>query len=56
MRKVDTTNKIVKTILNILKIVCLLVITIIIVLISQLYFKEYFTARPVSQGCWNYLY
>ena len=50
MKKVDTTNKIVRTILNVLKIVCLLVITIIIVLVGQLYFKEYFTARPVSQG------
>lgn len=49
VRKVDSTNKIIKTILSVLKIVCLLIITLIIVLVGYLYFTDYFSVKPVSQ-------
>lgn len=50
IKKVDSTNKVVRKIFDILKILCIVVITVMIVLVGYLYFTEYFTARPVSQS------
>lgn len=46
--KVSKTEKVSNTIIKILKIILLSIIILVILLVSDLYFREYFTAKPVS--------
>ena len=48
--KTSNTERMSKTIINILKIILLVVIIIVIVLVSSLFFKEYFNVSPVATG------
>ena len=44
--KTSHTEKMIKTIMDILKIILLIVIIIVIVLVADLYFRKYFTVTP----------
>ena len=46
--KMNNTEKTTKVIINILKIILIIMLMYAIVLISKLFFEEYFTAEPVS--------
>jgi len=47
--KVSNTEKLGKTIINILKIILLILCILVIILVSTIFFKDYFNADPVSQ-------
>jgi len=46
--KLNTTEKLVRLVLNILKLILLSIIILVIVGVSIIYFKEYFSVTPVS--------
>lgn len=46
--KLNTTEKLVKLIINILKIILLVIVILVILGISNIFFKEYFSVSPVS--------
>lgn len=46
--KVNNTEKLTKTIINILKIVLLVIIILVIILVSMIFFKDYFDAQPTA--------
>lgn len=48
VEKISNTEKLTKTIINILKIILLAIIILIIVLVSIIYFREYFDVKPVA--------
>jgi len=50
INKTSNTEKMSKTIINILKIILLILIITVIVLVSSLFFKEYFSVSPVATG------
>lgn len=46
--KICNTEKLAKSIINILKIILLIIIILVIVLLSIIYFREYFDVQPVA--------
>ena len=46
--KTNCTEKMITTIMGILKVILLAVIIIVIVLVADIYFKEYFSVKPVD--------
>lgn len=48
--KVNNTEKLSKTIINFLKIILLIIIIIVTIQLSTIFFKDYFSVKPVSGG------
>ena len=46
--KTNHTEKMIKTIMGILKIILLAVVIIVIVLVADIYFRDYFSVKPVN--------
>lgn len=46
--KTNHTERMIKTIMGILKIILLAVVIIVIVLVADIYFRDYFSVKPVS--------
>lgn len=46
--KISHTEKLIKTTINILKIILLIVIILVIILVSIIFFREYYNVKPVT--------